>query len=105
MSPAGGAKPAVSRRPATAQDDAFLFELFQAVRAPDFAHAPLSGPQLEALLRIQYAGQKQTYTLQFPDSDHDRSAGVSSHGARRAWLRPYLGKARASGAPLAAARR
>ena len=58
--------PSLTTRAATERDDAFLFALFQTVRAPEFAHAPLAPAQLEMLLRIQYAGQKQSYGAQYP---------------------------------------
>jgi ribosomal protein S18 acetylase RimI-like enzyme len=59
----------VTTRAATEQDDAFLFALFKAVRAPDFAHAPLGPEQLEMLMRMQYAGQKHSYGTQYPGGD------------------------------------
>jgi ribosomal protein S18 acetylase RimI-like enzyme len=59
----------VSTRPATDQDDAFLFALFKAVRSPEFAHALLPLAQLDLLLSIQYAGQKQTYGARYPDGN------------------------------------
>lgn len=57
--------PSVTTRAATPNDDAFLFELFKAVRAPEFAQAPLEPAQLEMLLSIQFAGQKQSYGAQY----------------------------------------
>ena len=59
----------VTRRAATEQDDAFLFELFKSVRRPDFAQLPLPPAQIDMLLKIQYTGQKQTYRLQYPGGD------------------------------------
>ena len=56
----------VTTRAATEQDDAFLFALFKAVRSPEFAHAPLAPAQLDLLMNLQYAGQKQTYSAQYP---------------------------------------
>jgi len=56
----------VTTRAATEQDDTFLVELFKAVRSPEFAYSPLAPAQLDLLLNIQYAGQKQTYGAQFP---------------------------------------
>ncbi|MBS1858594.1 MAG: GNAT family N-acetyltransferase [Acidobacteria bacterium] len=58
--------PAIATRPATDADDAFLFALFKAVRAPDFAHLPLPPEQLEHLMSLQFAGQKHSYTAQYP---------------------------------------
>jgi ribosomal protein S18 acetylase RimI-like enzyme len=56
----------VTRRAATEQDEAFLFALFRDVRAAEFAQAPLGPAQLDLLMSIQYAGQKQTYGAQYP---------------------------------------
>jgi ribosomal protein S18 acetylase RimI-like enzyme len=61
--------PSVTTRPATPEDDAFLYALFSAVRGPDFAHLPMPPAQLDMLLRIQFAGQKQSYGAQYPGSD------------------------------------
>jgi ribosomal protein S18 acetylase RimI-like enzyme len=59
----------ITRRAATEQDEGFLFELFKSVRMPDFAQLPLPPAQIDMLLKIQYAGQKQTYHAQYPDGD------------------------------------
>ena len=58
--------PSITTRAATPDDDAFLFELFKAVRSPDFALAQLAPAQLEMLMSIQYAGQKATYGVEYP---------------------------------------
>jgi ribosomal protein S18 acetylase RimI-like enzyme len=58
--------PEVTRRAATEQDDAFLFALFRDVRSAEFAQARLAPAQLDFLMSIQYAGQKQTYGAQYP---------------------------------------
>ncbi len=58
--------PHVTTRAATEQDDAFLFALFKDVRSAEFAHAPLAPAQLDMLMNIQYAGQKQSYGAQYP---------------------------------------
>ena len=55
----------VTRRAATEQDDAFLYELFKAVRLPEFAHVPIAPAQLEMLMRMQYNGQTLTYASQY----------------------------------------
>lgn len=44
-----------------------MYELFKIVRLPDFAEVPIPPAQLEMLMEIQYAGQKQTYGTQYPD--------------------------------------
>jgi ribosomal protein S18 acetylase RimI-like enzyme len=71
-------------RPATPEDDAFLYELFKCVRAPKFAHASLGPEQLELLLNIQYNGQKTTYGAQYPGGDEIVMVGDEPIG--RVWL-------------------
>lgn len=71
----------VSRRRAAEEDDAFLFDLFKAVRSPAFGGAP----QLELLMRIQYAGQKQSYASQYPGSGHEVVL-VDGDAAGRIWV-------------------
>ena len=61
----------VTLRPATEQDDGFLYDLFKAVRMPDFAHVTLPPEQLEGLMKMQYAGQKFSYSTQYPGPGHD----------------------------------
>jgi len=56
----------VTTRAATPNDDAFLFELFKAVRAPELAQARLEPAQLDVLMTIQFAGQRQSYGAQYP---------------------------------------
>jgi ribosomal protein S18 acetylase RimI-like enzyme len=56
----------VTRRAATEEDEAFLFELFKAVRSPEFAFVGVAPAQLDLLMNIQYGGQKQTYSVQYP---------------------------------------
>jgi ribosomal protein S18 acetylase RimI-like enzyme len=62
--------PSIATRAATPDDDAFLFDLFHAVRAPEFALTPLAPELLDMLLRMQFAGQRQTYNAQYPGGDH-----------------------------------
>jgi len=80
---------AVTRRAATEQDDAFLFELFKTARLPDFAHVPLAPAQLDMLMNIQYAGQKQTYGMLYPGGDE--IVLLDGKPAGRFWL--YRGPA------------
>ena len=58
--------PGVTTRAAEAQDEAFLFQLFKAVRGPDFARIPMAPEQFDMLLNMQYMGQKMTYGAQYP---------------------------------------
>jgi ribosomal protein S18 acetylase RimI-like enzyme len=61
--------PSVTRRAATEQDDAFLFELFKAVRSPDFAQAPLPPAQIDLIMSVQFTGQKMTYGAQYSNGN------------------------------------
>lgn len=74
----------VTTRPATEQDDAFLFRLFQAVRLPEFAQLPLPSAQLDSLMRMQYNGQKHSYAASYPEGD--RIVLVDGHPAGRLWV-------------------
>ncbi len=56
----------VTRRAALPEDDAFLYELFKAVRMPEFAHVTMAPAQLEMLMRIQHNGQTHSYASQYP---------------------------------------
>jgi len=55
-------------RPALPQDEIFLYDLYAAVRGPQFAHAPITPVQREQLLRMQFRAQMSSYTQQFPNS-------------------------------------
>lgn len=55
-------------RPALPQDEIYLYELYSAVRAPEFALAPISPTQREHLIRIQFRGQMSSYAQRYPNS-------------------------------------
>ncbi|MGA3371830.1 MAG: GNAT family N-acetyltransferase [Terracidiphilus sp.] len=55
-------------RPALPQDEIFLYELYWAVRAPEFALAPITTTQKEHLIRMQFRGQMSAYTQMYPNS-------------------------------------
>ena len=55
-------------RPALPQDEVFLYELYVAIRGPEFAQAPITAAQREHLLRMQFQAQLSSYTQQFPNS-------------------------------------
>lgn len=63
--------PSFTLRKATEQDDPFLFELFQAVRAAGFANMPMPPSQLDMLLRMQFQAQVSGYRAQYPKADHE----------------------------------
>jgi ribosomal protein S18 acetylase RimI-like enzyme len=60
--------PALHRRAATSGDEPFLFDLYCAVRADEFALMPLPEPQKQQLIRMQYDGQMNGYRSEFPNS-------------------------------------
>jgi ribosomal protein S18 acetylase RimI-like enzyme len=55
-------------RPALPQDEIFLYELYSAVRAPEFALAPVTATQKEELIRMQFRGQSSAYAQMYPNS-------------------------------------
>ena len=60
--------PEIHRRPATPGDEPFLFDLYCAVRAHEFALMPLPEPLKQQLIRIQYTAQKDGYAAEYPGS-------------------------------------
>jgi ribosomal protein S18 acetylase RimI-like enzyme len=60
--------PEIHRRPATPDDEPFLFDLFCAVRAHEFALMSLAEPLKQQLIRMQYTAQKEGYSAECPDS-------------------------------------
>lgn len=58
----------VSLRPVGSDDDAFLFHLFAATRAPAFACLTGGPDQLEVLLRLQFNAQRLHYRQHFPEA-------------------------------------
>jgi len=55
-------------RPALPQDDPFLYDLYCAVRGPEFAHAPVSEAQRAALINMQFRAQMNAYAAMYPNS-------------------------------------
>lgn len=45
-----------------------MYELYSAVRAPEFALAPITPTQKEHLIRMQFRGQMSAYTQMYPNS-------------------------------------
>lgn len=58
----------IAVRPALPQDEIFLYELYRAIRGPEFALAPITADQREHLLRIQFRGQMSSYAQTYPNS-------------------------------------
>ncbi|MDQ1639914.1 MAG: hypothetical protein QOF62_3253 [Pyrinomonadaceae bacterium] len=60
---------AFQRRPATAEDEAFLFRLYAATRA-DLDAIGLPPEQKDLLIRMQFNAQRQQYSSAFPAAEH-----------------------------------
>ncbi len=76
---------AMHRRAATPADEPFLFDLYCAVRAHEFALLVLPEPLKQQLIRIQFAAQKDGYSAEFPGSGFE----IVSQGERqvgRIWI-------------------
>lgn len=55
-------------RPAQPLDEIFLYDLYSAVRGPEFALAPITPTQREDLIRMQFRAQMSAYTCMYPNS-------------------------------------
>jgi len=55
-------------RPALPQDEIFLYDLYAAVRGPEFALAPVTPAQREHLIRMQFRAQTSAYAYTYPNS-------------------------------------
>lgn len=74
-------------RPAVPLDEIFLYELYMAIRGPQFAQAPLTAAQREHLLRMQFRAQLSSYTQQFPNSCYHLVL-LDSKPVGRLWVAP-----------------
>ena len=77
-------------RPALPQDEIFLYELYVAIRSPQFAQVPLTAAQREQLLRMQFQAQLSSYTQQFPNSCYHLVV-LDSKPVGRLWFAPVEG--------------
>src|SRR5260370_37477385 len=77
-------------RPALPQDEIFLYELYVAIRGPQFARAQLTAAQREQLLRMQFQAQLSSYTQQFPNSCYHLVV-LDSKPVGRLWFAPVEG--------------
>lgn len=57
-------------RDATAEDDAFLRQVYACTRAEEMAMVPWTEEQREAFLRFQFDAQDSYYRSQFPDASY-----------------------------------
>src|SRR5260370_2099790 len=74
-------------RPALPQDEIFLYELYVAIRGPQFEFAPISAAQKQDLLRMQLRAQISSYTQQFPNSCY-HVVLLDSKPVGRLWVAP-----------------
>jgi ribosomal protein S18 acetylase RimI-like enzyme len=61
----------ITLRPATADDDEFIFACYASTRALELAQVPWSAEQKEAFVRMQYVAQKQHYAAEWPRASQD----------------------------------
>ncbi|HZU32418.1 MAG TPA: N-acetyltransferase [Candidatus Angelobacter sp.] len=64
-------KEQITLRPATPEDDNFLFAVYASSRAEEMARVPWTPEQQESFLRMQFTAQKQHYAAEFPNASHD----------------------------------
>lgn len=74
-------------RPALPQDEIFLYDLYAAIRGPQFEQAPITAAQREHLLRMQFRAQLSSYTQQFPNSCY-HVVLLDSKLVGRLWVAP-----------------
>jgi GNAT superfamily N-acetyltransferase len=55
-------------RPALPQDEVFLYDLYFAIRGPEFALAPITPAQRTELIRMQFRAQTSAYSAMYPNS-------------------------------------
>jgi ribosomal protein S18 acetylase RimI-like enzyme len=60
--------PTIAVRPALPQDEIYLYELYSAIRTPEFMLAPITATQREDLIRMQFRGQMSAYAQTYPNS-------------------------------------
>jgi ribosomal protein S18 acetylase RimI-like enzyme len=55
-------------RPALPQDEIFLYDLYSAVRGPEFELAPIPAAQIQQIIRMQFQAQMAAYAHMYPNS-------------------------------------
>jgi len=78
-------------RPALPEDEIFMYELYSAIRKPEFAQAPLTPNQLEHLIRMQFHGQLHSYTQMYPNSCY-HIVLLDGKPVGRLWVAPLNGE-------------
>jgi ribosomal protein S18 acetylase RimI-like enzyme len=78
-------------RPALPQDEIFLYELYSAVRAPEFALALIPAQQKEDLIRMQFHASMSAYAQTYPTSCY-HIVLLDSKPIGRLWFAPGEGE-------------
>ena len=60
----------ITLREVTAEDEAFLLEVYASTRAMELSLVPWSDEQREAFLKFQFEAQHTHYRTQFPDASY-----------------------------------
>jgi GNAT superfamily N-acetyltransferase len=81
----------VAVRPALPQDEIFLYDLYSAIRGPEFALAPITVQQREDLIRMQFRAQMAAYTQMYPNSCYHLVL-LDSKPVGRLWFAPGDGE-------------
>jgi GNAT superfamily N-acetyltransferase len=61
----------VSLRPATADDEPFLYEVYASTRADEMAQVPWDAAQKEAFVKMQFAAQQTHYSKYYGGTSQD----------------------------------
>jgi GNAT superfamily N-acetyltransferase len=59
-----------SLRPASLDDEAFLFQVYASTRAEEMALVPWNDEQKQAFVQMQFNAQTQSYRQQFPSAEY-----------------------------------
>ena len=60
----------ISLRPATTEDEAFLYALYCDTRAEEIAAWELDASQVEMIMRLQFSARQQSYRYQYAGAEH-----------------------------------
>jgi len=78
-------------RPALPQDEIFLYDLYSAVRAPEFELAQIPAAQIDLLIRMQFRAQLSAYAEMYPNSCY-HVVLLDSKQVGRLWVAPRDGE-------------
>jgi hypothetical protein len=79
--------PTLAVRPALPHDEIFLYDLYRAIRGPQFEQTQLTAEQREHLLRFQFQAQWSSYTQQYPNSCY-HIVLLDGKACGRLWVAP-----------------